>query len=185
MKNLVIIALVLMSSILSYANTTDDLYVIQGNDVVVEKVIPFEVSMDIASAAVNSYFVTNLNDSNHTLKNSSNDYYVAKIHTPKLAHHSMGQWYTRGELTIEVRFKENRMKVSVSCSSILQESTAAKTARYCPVQAAPLAEKHNIMETNIPKKAAEETFQNLIVYMAGIVDSIGTAVENSKVEEDW
>lgn len=185
MKNLVILALVLMSSIISYANPTDDLYVIKGNDVVVEKVIPFEVSMDVASAAVNSYFVTNLNDSNHTLKNSSNDYYVAKIHTPKLAHHSMGQWYTRGELTIEVRFKENRMKVSVSCGSILQESTAAKTARYCPVQAAPLAEKHNIMETNIPKKAAEETFQNLIVYMAGVVDSIGTAVENSKVEEDW
>lgn len=185
MKNLVILALVLMSSITSYANPTDDLYVIKGNDVVVEKVIPFEVSMDVASAAVNSYFVTNLNDSNHTLKNSSNDYYVAKIHTPKLAHHSMGQWYTRGELTIEVRFKENRMKVSVSCGSILQESTAAKTARYCPVQAAPLAEKHNIMETNIPKKAAEETFQNLIVYMAGVVDSIGTAVENSKVEEDW
>lgn len=185
MKNLVILALVLMSSIISYANPTDDLYVIKGNDVVVEKVIPFEVSMDVASAAVNSYFVTNLNDSNHTLKNSSNDYYVAKIHTPKLAHHSMGQWYTIGELTIEVRFKENRMKVSVSCGSILQESTAAKTARYCPVQAAPLAEKHNIMETNIPKKAAEETFQNLIVYMAGVVDSIGTAVENSKVEEDW
>lgn len=185
MKNLVILALVLMSSIISYANPTDDLYVIKGNDVVVEKVIPFEVSMDVASAAVNSYFVTNLNDSNHTLKNSSNDYYVAKIHSPILAYHSMRQWYTRGELTIEVRFKENRMKVSVSCGSILQESTAAKTARYCPVQAAPLAEQHNIWETNIPKKAAEETFQNLIVYMAGIVDSIGTAVENSKVEENW
>lgn len=185
MKKLVILALVMMSSILSYANPADDLFVIKGNDVVVEKVIPFDVSMDIASSAVNSYFVTNLNDSNHTLKNSSDNYYVAKIQTPKLAHHSMGQWYTRGELTIEVRFKENRMKVSVSCGSILQESTAAKVARYCPVQAAPLAEKHNIMTTNIPKKAAEDTFQNLIVYMTGIIDNIRTAVANSKVEEDW
>ena len=68
MKNLLILALVLISSIISYANPTDDLYVIKGNDVVVEKVIPFEVSMDVASAAVNSYFVTNLNDPNHTLK---------------------------------------------------------------------------------------------------------------------
>mgnify|MGYP000254885430 FL=1 len=71
------------------------MYSVKNDAVVVEKVIPFSVSKDMASAAVKSYFLTTLNDSNVTLKNSSDDYYVAKITTPKLIQYSMG-WYTMG-----------------------------------------------------------------------------------------
>ena len=168
------------------AATPDDSYTIKDGHVVVEKVIPFSISMQDASSAVNSWFVTHLNDSNQTLKNSSDNYYVAKILTPHLSTYAMGMWHTMGELTIEVRFKEDRMKVSVSCGQIMNENID-KTGRsyYSLFDAAPLADKHDQFKTNIYKKNAEETFKNLILYMNSVVNDIESAVASAKDEDDW
>lgn len=184
------IALVTISLILSAfsmkAEIPEGLYTIKDGYIVVEKVIPFSITKDQASAAVNSFFVTKLNDSNKSLKNSSENYYVAKIMTPHLAHHSMGAWYTMGELTIDVRLKEDRMKVSVSCGNIINKNSQGTLSRnYSPLDAAPLAEKHDAWRTNIMKKPAEETFENLVLYMASIVEDLHNAVQKAKVEDDW
>ena len=82
------------------AQVTEDMYTVKDGKVVVEKVIPFSITKADASAAVKSHFLTMLNDSNQTLKNATDDYYVVKIITPELAFHSMKMWYTQGELTI-------------------------------------------------------------------------------------
>ena len=183
------IALVTIAFILSAfslkAELPEGIYVIKNGQVVVEKVIPFSISKDQASAAVNSFFVTKLNDSNQTLKNSSDDYYVAKILTPQLANLGMGA-YTMGELTIDIRFKEDRMKVSVSCDNIINKNNqGTNITNYSPLDAAPLAEKHNSWKTNLFKKQAEETFKNLVLYMALIVENLNSAVQNAKDEDDW
>lgn len=188
MKKILSFLLILLpfSSLSAQDVDLESLYTIKNGQIVVEKVIPFTISMNEASAAVNSWFVTKLNDSNQTLKNSSDDYYVAKILTPELAHHSMGQWYTMGELTIDVRFKEDRMKISVSCGNIINKNTQGTNSRnYSPLDAAPVAEKHDAWKTNIVKKSAEETFKNLVMYMAYIVDQLNTAVQSASVEDDW
>ncbi len=179
-------ATMMLSAFYADAQVTEDLYSVKNGAVVVEKVIPFNISKDMASAAVKSYFLTTLNDSNETLKNSSDDYYVAKIVTPQLAHHSLGNWYTQGYLTIDVRFKENRMKVSVSCSDILNTNKDfSHKVNYSPLDAAPLNPKHDAWRTNIMKKPAEETFNNLVLYMALIVEELNASVQNAKEEEDW
>lgn len=187
MKKFALVAITFILSAFSLkAELPEGIYVIKNGQVVVEKVIPFSISKDQASAAVNSFFVTKLNDSNQTLKNSSDDYYVAKILTPQLTHHSMGQWYTMGELTIDVRFKEDRMKVSVSCGNIINKNNQGTNSRnYSPLDAAPLAEKHDSWSTNILKKPAEETFENLVLYMAFIIEDLNNAVQNAKDEDDW
>ncbi len=186
-KRFCLLIATLMSSVFNVeAQVTDEMYSIKNDAVVVEKVIPFDVSKDMASAAVKSYFLTTLNDSNVTLKNSSDDYYVAKITTPKLTRHSMGNWYTQGFLTIDVKFKENRMKVSVSCSDVLNtNSDFSIQVHYSPVEASPINPKHDAWKLNILKKYADETFNNLVAYMVLIVEELNTAVQNAKEEEDW
>lgn len=185
MKANFLFAIALFMPIMVSGQITDDMYKVKDGAVVVEEVIPFTISKDMASAAVNSYFVTNLNDSNHTLKNSSNDYYVAKIISPILAYHSAGAWYTRANLTIDVRFKEDRMKVSVSCSNISQESKSGVTANYNIVNAAPISDNHDIWEVNIPKKAAIKSFEQAVIYMHVIVAEIKEAVQKAKQDDEW
>ncbi len=185
-KFCLLVSTLMLSAFYVDAQVTEDMYSVKNDAVVVEKVIPFSVSKDMASSAVKSYFLTQLNDSNHTMKNSSDDYYVIKIRTPKLAKHSMGMWYTVGELTIDVRFKENRMKVSVSCSNIINshwENT--NQIDYNPVNAAPISQKHDLWGTGIKEKKSIETFNSLILYMVSIVNELDVVVQNAKEEEDW
>ena len=186
LKHLILgIQLLAMCTLSMSAQETSDLYSIKNGAVVVEKIIAFDVSKEIASAAVKSYFLTTLNDSNETLKNSSDDYYVAKIMTPKLHQYSMG-WFTVGYLTIDVKFKEDRMKVSVSCNDILNSnSNGSNATHYNPIDAAPINPKHDSWKYNIMKKPAEETFKNLVLYMASIVVELNSSVQNAKAEEDW
>ena len=157
---------------------------IKDGKVVVERVCPFSIPKADASAAVNSFFVTKLVDSNETLKNASEDYYVAKVVTQTIGSHSMGQWTIRGEVTIEVRFKEDRLKVSLSCGNMINKS-ATNRKDYSPIEASPIAEKHNVMKTGVTKKAADEAFQNLILYMSDVIAEIEKAVNVAKVEDDW
>lgn len=185
-KFCLLVSTLMLSAFYVDAQVTEDMYSVKNDAVIVEKVIPFSVSKDMASAAVKSYFLTTLNDSNLTLKNSSDDYYVAKITTPKLIQYSMG-WYTMGYLTIDVRFKDNRMKVSVSCNKILHSNADSSNPKkyYSPLDAAPLNPKHDAWKLNIFKKYAEETFNNLVLYMVSIVEELNVAVQNAKEEEDW
>ncbi len=186
-KRFCLLIATLMSSVFNVeAQVTDEMYSIKNDAVVVEKIIPFDVSKDMASAAVKSYFLTTLNDSNVTLKNSSDDYYVVKIRTPKLAKHSMGYWYTMGQLTIDVKFKEDRMKVLVSCNNIINSHWEnANSINYNPINAAPVIQEHDYWSTNITEKKSIETFNNLVAYMVLIVEELNTAVQNAKEEEDW
>lgn len=179
-----IFALLIVSLFSVRAQVTEDMYTVKDGAIIVEKVIPFSVSKDDASAAVKSFFLTKLNDSNETMKNSSDDYYVVKILTPELASHSLGNWYTQGELTIDVRFKENRMKATVSCSNIINANRQGTRRNYNPTIAAPLS-KHDAWKTNIVQKAAEETFNNLVMYMALIVEELNTSVQNAEADDDW
>lgn len=167
------------------AQVTDDMYSVKDGAVVVEKVIPFSIPQQQASDAVKRYLVTNLKDSNQTLKVADVDYFVAKILTPQLTHHVMGSWYTVGEVTIEVKFKEDRTKVSLQCNNIRNENVQGTNCMsYSPLEASPLA-KHDAMKVNITKKAADDTFNNLVMYMAYIVEEINASVKNAKVEDDW
>ena len=168
------------------AQVTEDMYSVKEGKIIVEKVIPFTISKSEASAAVKSYFLTMLNDSNQTLKNSSDDYYVVKIVTPELAFHSMKMWYTRGELTIEVRFKEDRMKVSISCANIINTNIQGTNKKnYNPTEASPINPNHDAWKTNIAKKPAEETFNNLILYMVYNIEELNKVVVKAKDENDW
>lgn len=88
------------------AQVTEDMYTVKDGKVVVEKVIPFSITKADASAAVKSHFLTMLNDSNQTLKNATDDYYVVKIITPELAFHSMKMWYTQGLFHVPIMFLE-------------------------------------------------------------------------------
>lgn len=181
-----LVSLMVLPIYSTMAQVTGDAYVIKGNSIVIEKIIPFSVSKEEASAAVKSYFLTTLNDPNITLKNSSDDYYVAKITTPVLASYSMNKWYTVGYLTIDVKFKENRMKVTISCNDILNTNTDHSIyAHYSPVEAAPINSEHDAWKTLILKKQAIETFNHLVSYMSLVVDGINSSVQNAKAEEDW
>ena len=166
------------------AGAQESPYTIKDGNVVVEKVCPFSIPKADASAAVNSFFVTKLVDSNETLKNASENYYVAKVVTQPIGSHSMGQWTIRGEVTIEVKFKEDRMKVTLSCGNMINKS-ATNRKDYSPVDASPIAEKHNVMKTGVTKKAADEAFQNLILYMSDVIAEIEQSVKVAKVEDDW
>lgn len=166
------------------AGAQESPYTIKDGNVVVEKVCPFSIPKADASAAVNSFFVTKLVDSNETLKNASENYYVAKVVTQPIGSHSMGQWTIRGEVTIEVKFKEDRMKVTLSCGNMINKS-ATNRKDYSPVDASPIAEKHNVMKTGVTKKAADEAFQNLILYMSDVIAEIEKSVKVAKVEDDW
>lgn len=183
MKKLIVLLSVILMPVLVKAQDNQS-YTVKDNSVVVEKVIPFDVPMSDAVLAVRDYFVKQLKDSNETLKLAGDDIIIVKIVTPVLATHSMGSWKTRGELTIEVKFKDSRMKANVSCSEIRNYSDKG-SADYCPVDAAPLNPEHNIWKINVPKKTAIETFDNLVKYMNTIVLDIEKAVANIKVEEDW
>lgn len=183
MKKLIVLLSVILMPVLVKAQDNQS-YTVKDNSVVVEKVIPFEVPMSDAVLAVRDYFVKQLNDSNETLKLAGDDIIIVKIVTPVLATYNMAIWKTRGELTIEVKFKESRMKVNVSCSEILNYNDKANY-NYCPVDAAPLNPEHSSWKTNILKKSAIETFDNLVKYMNSIVLDIEKAVANIKVEEDW
>lgn len=183
MKKLVTLLFLTFISSFIFGQTNNS-YKLNGSTVVVEKVLPFNVSVSTAVKAVRDYFVLNLNDSNKTLKLSDNDIIVVKIHTPTLATHSMGAWKTWEELTIEARFKESRMKVSVSCPEINNGSTS-NTLKYYVTSAAPLNANHNVWEVNLPKKTAIETFENLISYMNSIVNELENVLNNVSKEEDW
>lgn len=168
------------------AQVTEDMYTVKDGKVVVEKVIPFSITKADASAAVKSYFLTMLNDSNQTLKNATDDYYVVKIITPELAFHSMKMWYTQGELTIEVRFKEDRMKVSVSCNSIINANIQGANKKYYnPIDASPINPNHDAWKTNIAKKPAEETFNKLVLLMAYHIEELNKVVQKAKDEDNW
>lgn len=157
-------------------------YVIKDNHVVVENVFPFSTTKMLASAAVNSFFVTNLNDSNISLKNSSDDYYVAKFITD-VHYYTLAK--VAAKITAEVRLKEDRMKITISCDNLINHYGAGHQSEYSPLDAAPLAEKHEAWRLNIFKKDAEGAFKNLVTYMNLLMNNINSAVQNAKAEDDW
>lgn len=186
MKKIVItLSVFFFSLVLANAQVSEDMYTVKDGAVIVEKVVPFTVSKDDASAAVKSFFLKKLKNSNEAMKNSTDDYYVVKIITSELATHSMGFWHTMGELTIDVRFKENRMKVSIACGNIInsnKEGTSRKN--YNPTEAAPLS-KHDSWKTGIVQNAAEQTFNKLVLWMTALIEELNTAVQNAEAENDW
>ena len=56
---------------------------------------------------------------------------------------------------------------------------------YNPVNAAPISQEHDYWSTNVTEKKSVETFNNLVLYMASIVDELNVAVQNAKEEENW
>lgn len=164
----------------------EDAYKVKDNAVIVEKVIPFDGAMSDAVLTVRDYFVKQLKDSNETLKLAGEDIIIVKVVTPVLHTYNMGTWATRGELTIEAKFKDSRMKVIVTCDDVLNYSQNGKSKQtYNPVDAAPLNPDHDIWKINITKKAATETFEKLVGYMNSVVADVENAMAKAKEDEDW
>ncbi len=161
-------------------------YKVVGTTIIVEKVIPFSVSKETAVNRVRDFFVLSLNDSNKTVKLADDDVIIVKCLTPTLATYSMGMWSTNANLTIEVKFKENRMKITTMCSEINNESSKQKYT-YRIVDAAPINETHDIWKLNIRKDDAIKTFNNLVNYMNGLIFLLETEADSfvERMEEDW
>lgn len=183
MKRIILFVASLVLSNLVYAQDNSN-YTIKDDAVVVEKVIPFNAPMSDAVLAVRDYFVKQLRDSNQTLKLAGDDVIIVKIVTPILASYNMSMWHTRGELTIEVKFKESRMKANITCAEI-HNGNGTTDYSYRPIDAAPLNPKHDVTKVNIFKKAAIQTFENLVDYMNTVVAELEKVVTNMKEEEDW
>jgi hypothetical protein len=161
-----------------------NVYEVKGSAVVVEKVVPFDISKSAAAKAVRDYFVLRLYDSNQTLKLSDEDIIIVKIVTPVLTTYSMGAYRTRGNLNIEVKFKESKMKVLIECSEI-ENYSDVRTSRYSPVNMPPVSSEFNAWTAGITKNAAIVTFDKLIEYMHSVIGDIEGAVSKVSDEDDW
>jgi len=80
-----------------------------------------------------------------------------------------------------------KLFLHLSCNKILHSNADSTNPKkyYNPLDAAPLNPKHDAWKLNIFKKYAEETFNNLVLYMALIVEELNASVQNAKEEEDW
>lgn len=159
-------------------------YEIKDGYIVVENVMPYQVSIKEAKSAVKSYLVDALVDSNTTIKTDEEDIITAKFLTPTLSLYSMGLWRTKATVIAEVKFREGRMKTTLKCDGRIDNQSDKNRIDYSVFEAAPLV-KHNIWKVNITEKAAIETFSNLINLMNSTLQGIEASIDNYTEEDDW
>lgn len=181
-KFLSLIAITLAISLSLFAQERE--YTVRDGAVVVEKVTQFEVTKEDAISALKSFWTSQLVDSNETIKLADDDQLVVKIVTPVLATHSAGFWTTRGNLTIQTRLKDGRMKTTISCNEILNASTT-NGYQQSPLDYPPINEDFSTWKYGITKKAALQTIDKLVDYMHDVLSQIDNAVLNAKSEDNW
>ena len=182
-KFILLITLIFITAFTSQAQD----YEIKGNEIIMEEVVPFSGNMSSVRNAVHRYLTSELlKDSNITLKANEPDYLIAKVITPR-TYYSMGAWYTYADVTIEVRFKEGRSKILVTCDGNVTNTNGTNNTRhYYITEASPLTEKHNVWKINITKQAAEDTFGAIISTMKIAFLGIRSIIlSGAEEEDDW
>ena len=180
------ILLTMLTFIAAFISQAQD-YEINGNVITMEEVVTFSGDMNSVRNSVHRYLTSELlKDSNTTLKANEPEYLIAKVITPR-TYYSLGAWYTYADITIEVRFKEGRSKILITCDGKVTNASAngGNTLYYYITEAAPFAEKHNIWKINVTKQAAEDTFKTIINTMKVVFFGIRSTIISGSEEEDW
>ena len=182
-KFILLITLIFITAFTSQAQD----YEIKGSEIIMEEVVPFSGDMNSIRNAVHRYLTSELlKDSNTTLKANEPEYLIAKVITPR-TYYAMGTWYTYADITIEVRFKEGRSKIQVTCDGNVTNSNSNGTniVHYSLADVAPLV-KHNVWKSNITEKGAEATFNTIISTMKTAFLGIRTTIlSGSEEDDDW
>lgn len=159
-------------------------YKVENGNVVMEKVISTEMTIEQAHDALETFFAGVYGDSNRTNKlNSPNHLVYVGLYT-NLETFSMGVWRINANHNIDVLFKEGRCKVKVSCD-MAEVTSGANTINYKFADYVPFTGNYK-MSTGAPKasvtKAGTELVKRMTDTMLGIEK---TLQQKPAAEEDW
>lgn len=159
-------------------------YKVENGNVVMEKVISTEMTIEQAHDALETYFAGTYKDSNRTNKLNSPTHLVYVGIYADLERFSMGVWQINANHNIDVLFKEGRCKVMISCD-IADVTSGANTINYKFAEYVPFTESYK-MSTGAPKssvtKAGIELVKRMNDTMLGIEK---TLQQKPTAEEDW
>ena len=163
-------------------------YEVENDEVVVKKIIETPLSIEKAHDAVETYFVGAYGDSNHTNKMNNPDHIIYIGEYIDLHRYTMGAWTTDARHNIDVAFKEGRVRVKISCSTISCRGFAPNAQQglsYKIVSAAPFTD-NGAINSGATKKTAIATFEALVQRMNATLIGIETVLkDSSSIDEDW
>lgn len=186
-KSIFTILFCLLLPIIAKAQFIDTTIFVKNGKVVIEKVIPLgPITPRTAQEAIRNYLLTNYK-STDVIRLLTDNEIMARVMTPILAAHSLKTWGVDAELSIDCRFKENRMKVVVACESMINKgrTTITKQYVYSPLEAAPFANPHPAKKINLMEEPALKAWNNLQYYMLRLHKELLVSILTELEEDNW
>lgn len=194
MRKYLILAICLIASTIAHAQLDTTLFTIKNDKIVIEKVLPYTITQEQAQRQISDYLnYTMFRDNEDKFGFEREDYrfydlnhYYCKMLTGALAYHTMDTWSVRAELTIDIRIKEGRAKVVITCERLINQgfTTRTKVYIYSPLEAAPFVKKHPAWRINLVEKASLKAADNLQLVMKIIFLQVKTSLFEQKNEDD-
>lgn len=158
-------------------------YEVENGEIVMKKIIETPLSIEKAHDAVETYFANAYGDSNHTNKMNNLGHIIYIGEYTDLHRYTMGAWTTDARHNIDVAFKEGRVRVKISCSTISCRGFAPNAQQglsYEITSAAPF------VDGGVNKKNTIATFDALLKRMHTTMSGIENALKTpSSTDEDW
>lgn len=159
-------------------------YKVEDGNVVMEKVIQTEMTMEQAHDALETFFAAAYGNSNHTNKLNTPNHLVYKGIYKDIASFSMGIWHIHANHNIDVYFKEGRCKVKISCD-VADVTNGQNTINYNFADYVPFSESYK-MSTGAPKSSVANAGKEMVKRMNESLLSIEkTLQQKPAAEEDW
>ena len=166
------------------ASTFAQAYKVENDAIIIDEIVENTgLSIEECHSRMQTYFAAIFNDVNNTLKLDQPDrlMYKGLLDAGTI---NTGVITVTVPYTIDVYIKEGRLRVKATTYSVNLWSTAMSRT-YQFVDAAPVAEKHNLLKTNIYKNQAIKIFNPTISDLTAIINGAKAALKNTTVEEDW
>lgn len=161
-------------------------YIVENSNVVMEKVIPTEMTMEQAHDALETFFASAYGDSNHTNKLNTPNHLVYIGIYKNIASYGTGIWHLHAKHNIDVFLKEGRCKIKVSCDVVEMDNTQNPTRySYKVADYVPFTEVYK-MSTGAPKSTVIKAGLELVQRMNNTIKAIEDVLQQKPAEEeDW
>ena len=160
-------------------------YKVENGSVLMEKVIPTEMTIEQAHDALETYFAGAYNNSNHTNRLNTPTHLVYVGIYADVESFGMGQWRIHVNHNIDIAFKEGRCKVKLTCD-VAEVTNGVNTIKYNIADYVPFTDVYKMTATGAPKSTVIKVGTELVTLMDKVMQGIETTLQQTpSIEENW
>ena len=165
MKRILFLSLFLLPLICSAQQFPPDIHRIEYDGIVADRdIVPTIPAEDVWQVVFDNTSAFIQRSGKVTHSTDIEEYISFEMYSAPLHRYQNNNWYTNAVIRVEIWLSDKGVRVRTSCDEIIINGTSYPSSQfsYDPTEAAPIAQKHNAIKLNIPKKAAIATYEALI-----------------------